>query len=991
MQQPGTPTPVLIPVAEQQEDEEHPVKEGNQVEPERKERKTTTFEANESSGMKSVTGRLKEFMKKALDAEPMPKTFSIKHQVQRFSGYFIEPQMEKKFLRSRLGGRRWGFLLLSIMFICIESLDWGLGASSKYETDLEIARKCLTLSVCVLFFFISLFFWRAFHYLEKVMAGAITFWVFSLSLLREEILTGFASTAVFHSTCGHNDDLFFNEAAIMTLTTAFTVCFIISVPLRRPLLFATLGSVAAISVTAEIMEASSCRLGHQEAVILFFFVLCEIVVFAAVAYAVLSEEFYLRALLTTIGHQKTRIANLVDERDDLLKAKGGTSSVERLVNLLKQVAKQMRAMEQMFLAPETSGVERQMARELSGSVHRMIKDLNEATQLASNAEQLFDVDISGLLRGGRVKGSQSRRRSARSITSADQDDQSSENGIASFLNANFLKTQTVLKQGQLNRRMTGASDSIAGNERTVERQVTVMLVPVFKLLPQSLAEPPSEVLGQFGSAEEEGAQWDLDLRQLQGVEVEGHLTRTEFEAEGGEGNVQQKILVKMKNALPIVGLHLLRPHFQEPLGLATIRKLTNFLTTVEANYTAEAPYHNALHGADVALMTVWLTQQVGVRVRLTPLQNLTVIVAALCHDLGHDGVNNLFHSNSESAIAQVYNDRSILENFHCAQTFRILKDQSCNFLENLDKNAWRAFRSGVIDLILDTDMKGHFQFVSAMKLRVKAESFHHCLSKEAWNPPLKEATAKEMEQDLWLVTRACLKAADLGHSAKSWEIHKKYSFAVTQEFFAQGDLETSLDLPVSPLCSREGASAESLCKSQSGFLSFVCKELFVELSVVEMMARNGGPAGEGEGDPSPSSADFSSGRDVAAAGVGGAASSSSSSFSRVKDVCLRNLTDNVARWGDAKNTAPTVPLWLFDAPKDKRAAVENHPVTVTRERNRHQSISSIDAVSIQILSSPPPDHRDKPNQQLEPEKGNQIAHKGERARGPNDGWGGVEA
>ena len=65
--------------------------------------------------------------------------------------------------------------------------------------------------------------------------------------------------------------------------------------------------------------------------------------------------------------------------------------------------------------------------------------------------------------------------------------------------------------------------------------------------------------------------------------------------------------------------------------------------------------------------------------------------------------------------------------------------------------------------------------------------------------------------------------ADLGHGAKQLAIHLKWSSLVLQEFFAQGDKERQLDLPVSPLCDRNTAM---LPQVQSGFLSFLVTPVF---------------------------------------------------------------------------------------------------------------------------------------------------------------------
>lgn len=43
-----------------------------------------------------------------------------------------------------------------------------------------------------------------------------------------------------------------------------------------------------------------------------------------------------------------------------------------------------------------------------------------------------------------------------------------------------------------------------------------------------------------------------------------------------------------------------------------------------------------------------------------------------------------------------------------------------------------------------------------------------------------------------------LKCADLGHVSKTFDLHQKWTYRITEEFFNQGDAESSRGLMVSP-------------------------------------------------------------------------------------------------------------------------------------------------------------------------------------------------
>jgi alkylhydroperoxidase family enzyme len=52
---------------------------------------------------------------------------------------------------------------------------------------------------------------------------------------------------------------------------------------------------------------------------------------------------------------------------------------------------------------------------------------------------------------------------------------------------------------------------------------------------------------------------------------------------------------------------------------------------------------------------------------------LSLLVAGLCHDLGHDGLTNGYHVNAMSERAVRYSDVSVQENYHAAETFKLMQ------------------------------------------------------------------------------------------------------------------------------------------------------------------------------------------------------------------------------------------------------------------------------------------------------------------------------
>ena len=69
--------------------------------------------------------------------------------------------------------------------------------------------------------------------------------------------------------------------------------------------------------------------------------------------------------------------------------------------------------------------------------------------------------------------------------------------------------------------------------------------------------------------------------------------------------------------------------------------------------------------------------------------------------------------------AVLYNDRSVLENHHAASAWNLFMSRSeYNFLANLDHVEFKRFRFLVIEAILATDLKKHFDFLAEFNAKV---------------------------------------------------------------------------------------------------------------------------------------------------------------------------------------------------------------------------------------------------------------------------------
>ena len=78
-------------------------------------------------------------------------------------------------------------------------------------------------------------------------------------------------------------------------------------------------------------------------------------------------------------------------------------------------------------------------------------------------------------------------------------------------------------------------------------------------------------------------------------------------------------------------------------------KLRRFVMGVRTRYNKN-PFHNWKHAVMVLHTTYLFITQVAAEF-CTDLEVLSLLVAALCHDCDHNGMNNAFHINSRSDLA----------------------------------------------------------------------------------------------------------------------------------------------------------------------------------------------------------------------------------------------------------------------------------------------------------------------------------------------------
>uniref|UniRef100_A0A158R402 Phosphodiesterase n=1 Tax=Syphacia muris TaxID=451379 RepID=A0A158R402_9BILA len=252
-------------------------------------------------------------------------------------------------------------------------------------------------------------------------------------------------------------------------------------------------------------------------------------------------------------------------------------------------------------------------------------------------------------------------------------------------------------------------------------------------------------------------------------------------------------------------------------------KFFNFFHALERGYW-DVPYHNRFHAADVMHGCYYLTYHpvkpkfgcmdntsslsadafsMPIADSMSTLELMALYTAAAMHDYDHPGRTNAFLVASEDRKAILYNDRSVLENHHAAESWKLLCKPENFFIEGFDAAEAKRFRFLVLEYILATDLKQHFDII----IEFREKSLEMDLSNES---------------DRVIISQMLIKFADINSPAKPYDLHVQWTKRLCEEFYSQGDEEKRLGLAVSPYMDR---NEPAVAKLQDSFISHMVTPL----------------------------------------------------------------------------------------------------------------------------------------------------------------------
>jgi len=193
------------------------------------------------------------------------------------------------------------------------------------------------------------------------------------------------------------------------------------------------------------------------------------------------------------------------------------------------------------------------------------------------------------------------------------------------------------------------------------------------------------------------------------------------------------------------------------------------------------------------------------------LEKLSMLVATLCHDADHPGLNNGCLNQAQTKVAALHK-KSTLENHHLLQGMQVLSLPECDILVNLSDDEIDKLQHYLRDLVLATDLSLHGIILRDMEARTKK------LAKE-W----KKEKPKLEEGDLITLMCVIMKCSDLSNEIRPREVANIWAQRINKEFFAQADKEKHLNLKVSAWMDY---TKIVLAKEQINFIGGLCMPLY---------------------------------------------------------------------------------------------------------------------------------------------------------------------
>lgn len=262
------------------------------------------------------------------------------------------------------------------------------------------------------------------------------------------------------------------------------------------------------------------------------------------------------------------------------------------------------------------------------------------------------------------------------------------------------------------------------------------------------------------------------------------------------------------------------------------QRFHTFIDKIRVGYDYLIPYHNDLHAADVLQTCHFIINSDSIKkeLDLTSLDICGLFIASIVHDFKHPGLNNTYHMNKRTPIANRYNDLSILEQMHISSAFKVLSHPNSNIFCDLSVEEYRIIRKRMVECVLGTDMAKHAKALNNLRKKVdhliNIEESSGSTVCELLVNYIPDESKFDRQQELLTFIIHC---SDISNTGKIFPICREWTMLVMKEFFLQGDKERNEGLPISFLCDRYNTS---IPKSQISFISNITIPCFNTLELL---------------------------------------------------------------------------------------------------------------------------------------------------------------
>eukprot|EP00127_Corallochytrium_limacisporum_P000539 Clim_evm4s17 gene=Clim_evmTU4s17 len=253
--------------------------------------------------------------------------------------------------------------------------------------------------------------------------------------------------------------------------------------------------------------------------------------------------------------------------------------------------------------------------------------------------------------------------------------------------------------------------------------------------------------------------------------------------------------------------------------------MRHFLLAIRSKYHEANPYHNWIHGFDVAQMIFYIMTTCGGEKYFNFQDIFCLLLSAVCHDVDHPGVNNNYQIATRSDLAILYNDQSVLENHHCSLLFQTAQQPGLRIFNTFKNKEFQNARKKIISAILATDNSNHFTLMDSLNVRLSSVEEQPFVT----NVRESKETMNKSRTDRQLLIQILLHGADISNVGRPLDLSCKWSGLVQEEFFQQGDFEKMNGIEVSPYMDREQPNQPRLLVN---FIDFLVQPLFVATNQV---------------------------------------------------------------------------------------------------------------------------------------------------------------